>query len=87
MKLEKAGQNAAQKYNLRKRHQEFAKGDLVLRRNYVLSDASKYFSSKLAPRYIGPFQIKARISPWTYELSDGSIWHTKDLKPGPFDPI
>ncbi|KAG5888183.1 hypothetical protein JTB14_016399 [Gonioctena quinquepunctata] len=59
---------------------------MVWKRNYVLSGASKYFTRKLAPKYVGPYYIKKRLSPWTYELRDvdgnskGS-WHVKDLKP------
>lgn len=75
-------------YNLRKRPHEFEVGQLVWKKNYVLSDASKFFSAKLAPKYVGPFLVKAKISPWTYELEDKhkeykGVWHAKDLKPHP----
>ncbi|KAJ8961362.1 hypothetical protein NQ318_014605 [Aromia moschata] len=43
------------------------------------------FRKKLAPRYIGPFYVKKKLSPWTYELenTDGrsaGVWNAKDLK-------
>ncbi|KAB0803439.1 hypothetical protein PPYR_00409, partial [Photinus pyralis] len=46
------------RYNLRHRQITYKKGDYVWKRNFVLSDASKNFSAKLAPKFIGPFQIK-----------------------------
>jgi hypothetical protein len=86
-RLEVAGQKNVERYNLRKRSEEYLVGQKVWRKNYVLSNAANYFSSKLAPKYVGPFMIHRRLSPWTYELKDmdnkimvGS-WHSKDLKP------
>lgn len=70
-------------YNLRRREKEFELGDVVWRRNFVLSDASKYFTAKLAPKYVGPFRIIKKLSRLVYKLDDGSdvTWHIKDLKP------
>lgn len=71
-------------YDLRKRTLHFKKGDIVWKRNSVLSDASKAFSKKLAPKY-----IKAKVAEVTgtvtYRLTDLNgknlgIWHIKDLK-------
>lgn len=89
-RLETAGERSAARYNLRKRNGGYSVGDSVWRRNYVLSDAAKYFTNKLAPKYIGPFVIHRQISPWTYELNDEDgrfqgVWHLKDLK-DVFDP-
>lgn len=76
-RLEAAAEKNICRYNLRKRHKEYEAGH----------NAANYFSKKLAPKYIGPFTIHRRISPWTYELKDknGYIqpgsWHSKDLKP------
>ena len=72
-------------YDLRRRVATFQVGDAVWRKNYVLSNASRYFSAKLAPKFIGPFYVKRKVSYQTYELSDSSgesrgIWHAKDLK-------
>lgn len=85
-RLEEAGKKSCERYNLRSRHVEYLPNQLVWKRNYVLSDAAKHFSQKLAPKFVGPYFIKKRLSPWVYELrdSDGNskgVWHTKDLKP------
>lgn len=85
-RLYEASKKCCDRYNLRTRHVEYLPNQLVWRRNYVLSDAAKYFSQKLAPKFIGPFHIKKRLSPWVYELSDQEgnskgVWHAKDLKP------
>lgn len=84
-RLEKAGERSSMRYNLRKRSAEFTVGQKVWRRNYIISDASKNFSKKLAPKYIGPLTVCRRLSPWTYELKDENgkshgVWHLKDLK-------
>lgn len=84
-RLEEAGRKQDHMYNLRRRGNEFEIGQAVWRKNYAISDAAAYFSSKLAPRYIGPFFIKRKVSSWTYELQDDvgksrGIWHAKDLK-------
>lgn len=84
-KIRKAGEISKKRYDLRRRDVNYLPNELVWRRNFVLSNAAKYFSAKLAPKYIGPYNISRRVSPWTYELSkDGKpagTWHVKDLKP------
>lgn len=87
-RLEVAGRKSCERYNLRCRHIEYLPNQLVWKRNYVISDASRFFSHKLAPKFVGPYYIKKRVSPWTYELRDQygdskGIWNVKDLKPGP----
>ena len=42
-----------------------------MRRVHALSDASKHFNAKLAPKYEGPFKIVEIKSPTVYVL-DGS---------------
>ncbi|GLV38165.1 hypothetical protein CBL_12811 [Carabus blaptoides fortunei] len=79
----------ARHYNLRRRPLAFKVGDSVCKRNYVLSDASKYFSAKLTPRYI-KCTVYKKISPLTYRLRDWDnkdlgVWHIKDLKQDPDD--
>ncbi|KAB0794745.1 hypothetical protein PPYR_04811 [Photinus pyralis] len=71
-RLETAHAKAKRRYDLRKRPQQFEEGTSV-------------WKKKLCP-YVGPFMIKKRISPLTYELADDTgqskgVWHTKDLKP------
>lgn len=87
-RLEAAGKKSVDRYNLRCRHVEYLPNQLVYRKNYSLSNASKFYSRKLAPDYLGPFRIHKRLSPWTYELHDEfgnskGIWHIKDLKDSP----
>ncbi|KAJ8979039.1 hypothetical protein NQ317_005143 [Molorchus minor] len=84
-RLDLAAKKAERTYNLRRRNEEFDVHQMVWKRNFVLSDASKYFSKKLAPQFVGPFSVKRKLSPWTYELEDKDgrsvgIWNAKDLK-------
>lgn len=84
-RLSAAHERNAKAYNLRKRDIEFFVGDLVWRRNKVLSNAAHDFASKLAPRYV-LCKVKKKISKLVYALvdRDGSNvgrWHIKDLKP------
>lgn len=85
-RLQKAQQNSAKTYNLRRRHVQYNLGDRVWRKNYAISDGAKYFTSKLAPKFLGPFIIAKKISPYIYELKNNNgkslgTWHVKDLKP------
>ncbi|XP_077277434.1 uncharacterized protein LOC143905733 [Temnothorax americanus] len=72
--LEQANQQQAGRYNLRRRPRRFRVGDLVLRRQHVLSSAAQNIAGKLAPKFQGPFRIQRVISPVLYELerTDGS---------------
>ncbi|KAG5870186.1 hypothetical protein JTB14_032478 [Gonioctena quinquepunctata] len=84
-RLDAAAAKNEKTYNLRRRCEEFLPNQLVWRKSFVLSDASKYYTSKLAPKYVGPFHIKKRVSPWSYELGDDAgnskgIWNAKNLK-------
>lgn len=77
--------NFGKTYNLRKRDVEFFVGDLVWRRNRVLSNAAQDFASKLAPRYVS-CKVKKKLSKLIYALVDKDgvnvgQWHLKDLKP------
>lgn len=89
-KLDKAYEKSRTRYNFRRRNLQFYEGNKVWKKNYVNSDASRYFSSKLAPKYVGPYLIRKKISPWTYELESldhrpSGVWHIKDLKGHPSD--
>lgn len=75
----------ANTYNLRKKEISFNIGEKVWRRNKILSDASKNFTAKLAPKFV-LCTIGRRISKLAYHLvnadgSDAGVWHVKDLKP------
>lgn len=83
--LHKAYVSNKRQYDLRKRDVEFQVGNKVWRKNKVLSDATRHFSSKLAPRFVLS-KVRARLSKLVYVLEneDGSLagnWHIKDLKP------
>lgn len=86
-RIRKAHVRSAQRYNLRRRPEKLVLGQRVWRKNPLLFDATKYFSAKLAPKFMGPFEITDIVSPWTYELTDNngrtSIWNIKDLKAHP----
>lgn len=85
-KLEKAYQRARDQYNLRRRQVDFPVGSLVWKRLYALSDAGKYYTSKLAGKFEGPFTIRKKCGYCVYELVDDKgkskgRWHVVDLKP------
>lgn len=85
-RLDLAYRRAQRGYNLRHRDIRYAVGDRVWRKNVTRSDAAQYYTAKLAPKYLGPFFVHKRLSPWTYELRDSSqraagVWNAKDLKP------
>ncbi|KAJ8982411.1 hypothetical protein NQ317_017213 [Molorchus minor] len=65
-----AAKKSERTYNLRRRNEQFAVNQLVWRRNFAQSNAANYFTSKLAPKFLGPFHVLKRVSPWTYELAD-----------------
>jgi transposase InsO family protein len=74
----------AKYYNLRRRSVKYSVGDIVWKRTFVQSDASKFKMSKLAPKY-EKCRVKAVLSPLVYQLErmDGhpiGSWHVKDIK-------
>jgi hypothetical protein len=84
--LDKANQKQAYQYNLRRRSRTFRVGDLVLKRQHLLSSAAQHIAAKLAPKFQGPLKIKRVISPTVYELAqldDSPVGkaHIEDLKP------
>ncbi|KAG5887326.1 hypothetical protein JTB14_009020 [Gonioctena quinquepunctata] len=87
--LLKAAEKNKRYYDLRHRDVKYEVGDEVYRKNFVQSDAAaEFYSSKLANKFVGPFIVSKKVSPWAYELKDpdgrfrGS-WYAKNLKPGP----
>lgn len=85
-KIRLASERNKRIYDLRRRSQQYEVGDEVWRRNKCVSDATRFFSAKLAPRFLGPFIVKRKTGSWTYELQDDvgiskGIWHVQDLKP------
>lgn len=91
LRLQQAYEKSKNRYDLRRRVMEYLPNQLVWRKNFVLSDASKYFSAKLADKYVGPFMIHRRVGRDNYELKDLSdkvlpgTWHSSHLKPQTID--
>lgn len=82
--LVKAHGKNLQYYNLRRRHVELSVGQTVWKRCYPQSDKGRFFSAKLAPKYV-KCKVVAKKSPLVYQLEDvngrdAGIWHIKDLK-------
>lgn len=79
---------AQQKAQYDRSHREvrYEVGDFVLRRNHVLSDASKHFAASLAKKWTGPYQVREKVSSLVYRLADmkgkptGGPVHVCDLK-------
>lgn len=90
-RLQKAYEQSKTRYDLRRRKEEFQLEQLVWKRNFVLSDASRYFSSKLAPKYVGPYLVHQRLGTDSYVLRtcDGEVlpgtWHAEHLRAQPPD--
>ena len=82
----KAEQSSQAKYyDAGRREDTFQVGELVWKRNRVLSSSAQGVTAKLAPKYAGPLMIRAIKGSNTYELlhSDGfveDLVHAKDLK-------
>lgn len=85
-RMQSSFEKSRRRYDLRRRPMEFMPNQLVWRRNFVLSDASKYFSAKLADKFVGPFMIHRKIGRNNYELKDMServlpgTWNVSHLK-------
>lgn len=84
--LNKAKAQQRKYYNLRRKQVVYTTGTLVWRKNFELSSGANRTTSKLNPKYIGPFKITSRYSDTQYELSDLSgktcgRWHISHLKP------
>ena len=73
-------------YNARRREVSYEVGDLVMKRNRVLSSAAQGISAKLAPKYAGPLKITEITGSNTVRVIDEKdaseeILHVSHLKP------
>ncbi|GLV46190.1 hypothetical protein CBL_02907 [Carabus blaptoides fortunei] len=89
--LARAATTQSRYYNLRHRATRFHVGNLVMRKDHVLSSTAKGFAAKLAPRYSGPYRVEKCISNQTYALKEvhghrQCHSHIKDLKPAYSNP-
>lgn len=66
--LAKARYNQARYYNLRRRSWTPLIGDFIYKKEHHLSDASKNFAAKLAPKFSGPYEVLNFISPTIIEV-------------------
>ena len=86
--LARAFQKQEKHYNLQRREWRPKIGEHVWKKNYELSSKRDAFNVKLAPKYIGPLEVKRIISPVIVDLrnSRGKYYrhvHIQDLKPAP----
>ncbi|XP_075726199.1 uncharacterized protein LOC142767845 [Rhipicephalus microplus] len=81
----RAGQKA--QYDRSHRNVRYDVGDLILRRNHVLSDAVKGISASLSAKWLSPYRMHSKVSPLVYKLADsqwrpaGGPVNVSDLKP------
>jgi hypothetical protein len=74
-------------YVNKSKFREFKVGDEVMNKTHFLSNASKGFSAKLAPRYDGPYRITDKVSSNVYDIvniTTGQVIkkvHINDLTP------
>lgn len=68
-RINEAREKSAKHYNLRTRSVNYNVGDVVYRENKILSNASKYFTKKLAPRFI-KCTIEEKTGTNTYRLRE-----------------
>lgn len=84
--LKRAYDKYSTNYNLRSnRDISFDEGETLLKRNFFLSDKSKEFTAKLAPRY-SPAVVHKKVGTCCYELKDPKsgkilgVYHSSKLK-------
>ena len=88
IKLARAFQRQERYYNLRRRAWRPRLGEWVWKRDHPLSRRADAFNAKLAPKYIGPLEVRKILSPVIVDLrSKGGKWyrhiHVQELKPSP----
>jgi hypothetical protein len=67
--MRKASEATRKRYNLRARDLTYKQGDIVWRKNFTLSDASKNYTAKLGSRYLKCVVLR-RIGTNCYELGN-----------------
>ncbi|MGH0151380.1 UNVERIFIED_CONTAM: hypothetical protein FKN15_026540 [Acipenser sinensis] len=67
-RVKEAQGRQAKSYNARRRGVIFSEGDLVWVRSHPISDASVFFSAKLAPKWSGPASVIKKLGPVNYRL-------------------
>lgn len=82
--LREAYESCRTRYNLRARPLDLKPGDVVFRRNFVLSNKASGFNAKLAPKFVKSTVVKG-IGNCYYELKDSetgntAVFHGKDIQ-------
>lgn len=83
-KLHDVFEKSATRYNTRSREVNFKPGQEILRRNFILSDASRHLNSKLCRKFI-KCRVVRKIGTSLYEIEDLQgkklgVYHSKDLQ-------
>ncbi|KMQ86699.1 reverse ribonuclease integrase [Lasius niger] len=68
VKLARAFQRQERYYNLRRRDWKPALGEWVWKREHPLSKKADAFNAKLAPKFVGPLEVRRIISPVVVDL-------------------
>ena len=68
--MDKAVVRQGRNYNKNRREVLYQVGDLVRRRNHVLSSADNRFAAKQVPRFVGPARVVQVYSPVVYLVDD-----------------
>lgn len=81
----RASNNQGKRYNLRRNKENFKVGDRVLKRTVYPSSAGSAVSSKLYPKYEGPFIVVAVSPSGSCQLKSENgksigLWHSSKLK-------
>ena len=84
--LDRAYETEAKYYKKHRRERHFNVGDLVLKRERVLSNKEKDIAAKLSDKFSGPHKVVRRLSPVVFRLVDSrgkyvGKEHVRHLKP------
>ena len=84
--LDRAYETQARYCNKHRREGHFKVGDLVLKRERILSNKEKDIAAKLSDKYSGPYKVVRRLSPVVFRLVDSrgkyaDKEHIRHLKP------
>lgn len=82
--IQMAHENSAKRYNLRSNNKTFSVGQVVFRRNFIQSDASKKISAKLCKSFLKA-KVRKVVGNYGYELEDMDgkylgVYHSKDIR-------
>ena len=88
VRLARAFQRQERHYNLRRRAWAPKIGEWVWKRDHPLSRRADAFNAKLAPKFVGPLEVRRIVSPVIVDLRNArGKWyrhvHIQDLKPAP----